>query len=235
MRYATITITPDDGGLHPADWKLYTDPDVTRETIREINLLNDGTCVTLYELRGDLEQVDELLSTHLDVIAVDVSDTEGGLVYVHFETNFTVEALLTIVQMYEVVLDMPIECIERGGIRVRLVGDDATLQTAIDNIPDPLLVTLESHGDYHAAIDDTFTKLTDRQREILVKAVEAGYYCVPRQSTHEHIATSLNLNPSTVGEHLCNSFCISPSRSNVPLIRPSIAPTSPCVMRTQSL
>ncbi|WP_458186104.1 helix-turn-helix domain-containing protein [Haladaptatus sp. NG-WS-4] len=202
MRYATITITPDDGGLHPADWKLYTDPDVTRESIREINLLNDGTCVVLYELRGDFHKVDELLSSHPDIIAVDVSDSEGGLVYVHFETNFTVEALLTIVQMHEIVLDTPIECIERGGVRVRLVGDDSTLQSAIGKIPDPLVISLESNGDYHAAIDDSYTKLTDRQREILVEAVEAGYYRVPRQSTHEHIATSLNLNPSTVGEHL---------------------------------
>ena len=48
MRYATIVITPGDGGLHPADWALHEDPDVERETIHKITLLNDGTCVTLY-------------------------------------------------------------------------------------------------------------------------------------------------------------------------------------------
>ena len=202
MRYATIVITPDDGGLHPADWALYTDPDVTRETIHKINLLNDGTCVTLYEVSGNLVRAEELLRNRPDVIAADVSGTEEGLAYVHFEANFTVEALLTIVRMFEFVLDTPIECTEKGGIRVRIVGDDATLQSAIATIPDPLDVRLEANGDYEFTLGDVFTTLTARQREILTTAVEEGYYRTPREITHEGIADALGLTPSTVGEHL---------------------------------
>lgn len=202
MRYATIVITPDDGGLHPADWALYTDPDVIRETIHKINLLNDGTCVTLYEVSGNLTRAQEMLTKRPSVITADVSGNEEGLAYVHFEANFTVEALLTIVQMFEFVLDTPIECTDEGGIRVRIVGDDTTLQTAIATIPDPLDVTLESNGDYEFTLDDVFTTLTARQREILTTAVEEGYYRTPRRTTHEDVANALGLNPSTVGEHL---------------------------------
>jgi hypothetical protein len=202
MRYATIVITPGEEGLHPVDRALSTDPAVSRETIHKINLLNDGTCVTLYELSGDLDRANELLSSHSDVIAADVSGEEEGLAYIHFESNFTVEALLTIVQMYEFVLDTPIDCTDRGGIRVRIVGDDVTLQAAIATIPDPLTVTLEANGEYHAAIDDLFTTLTPRQQEILTTAVEEGYYQVPRQTTHGRLAERLDLTPSTVGEHL---------------------------------
>ena len=164
MRYATIVITPGDGGLHPADWALHEDPDVERETIHKITLLNDGTCVTLYEVSGDLAHAAELLSNHPHVIAADVSGEGEGLAYVHFEANFTVEALLTIVQTFEFVLDTPIECTERGGIRVRIVGDDATLQHAIATIPDPLDVTLEANGEYDATLDDVAASLTARQR-----------------------------------------------------------------------
>lgn len=202
MRYATIVITPGDGGLHPADWAMYTDPDVTRETIQQINLLNDGTCVTLYEVSGDVQHANALLANHDDVIAVDASGDEEGLAYIHFDPNFTVEALLTIVQMYEFVLDTPIECTRRGGIRVRIVGEDAVLQEAIATIPDPLSVTLEAFGNYHPSLDDMFGALTARQREILVTAVEEGYYTVPRETTHERIAGELDVQPSTVGEHL---------------------------------
>lgn len=203
MRYATIVITSDDGGLHPVDWALYTDPTVTRETIQKINLLNDGTFVVLYALSGDLVRAEELLLEHPDVIAADVAgEGEEGLAYIHLEGNFIVEALLTIVQMFEFVLDTPIECTEGCGVRVRLVGDDATLQTAIATIPDPLEVTLEANSDYDPTLDDVFTSLTPRQREILTIAVEEGYYQIPRQVTIEEIADALTLDSSTVGEHL---------------------------------
>lgn len=203
MRYATIVIASDDGGLYPVDWALYTDSAVTRETIQKINLLNDGTFVLLYELSGNLLHAEELLVEHPDVIAADVTGEEGeGLAYMHLEGNFTVKALLTIVQTFEFVLDTPIECTERCGVRVRLVGDDATLQTAIATIPDPLEVTLEVNSDYDSTLDDVFASLTPRQREILTIAVEEGYYQIPRRVTIEEIADTLSLDSSTVGEHL---------------------------------
>lgn len=202
MRYATIVITSDDGGLHPVDWALYTDPAMTREVIQKINLLNDGTFVVLYELSGDLMHAEELLSEHPDVITADVTGEGVGLAYIHLEGNFTVKALLTIVQMFEFVLDTPIECTERCGVRVRLVGNDATLQTAITTIPDPLEVTLEANSDYDPTLNDVYTTLTPRQREILTIAVEEDYYQIPRQATLEEIADALSLDSSTVGEHL---------------------------------
>ena len=212
MRYATIVITPGDGGLHPADWALHEDPDVERETIHKITLLSDGTCVTLYEVSGDLAHASELLSNRSQVIAADVSGEGTGLAYVHFEANFTVEALLTIVQTFEFVLDTPIECTERGGIRVRIVGDDATLQHAIATIPDPLEVTLEANGEYDATLDDVAASLTVRQREILTTAIEAGYYRTPRRTTHEEIAAALDLTASTVSEHLRKvEACVLPN------------------------
>ncbi|MFC6764826.1 helix-turn-helix domain-containing protein [Natrinema soli] len=202
MRYATIVIRSDEGGLHPVDWALYTDPAVTRETIQKINLLNDGTFVVLYELSGDLMHAKELLSEHPDVITADVTGEEAGLAYIHLEGNFTVKALLTIVQMFEFVLDTPIKCTQECGVRVRLIGDDATIQTAIATILNPLQVTLEANSDYDPTLDDVFASLTSRQREILTIAVEEGYYQIPRRVTIEEIADALSLDSSTVGEHL---------------------------------
>ena len=202
VRYATIVIRADGGGLHPVDWALYTDPVVTRETIQKINLLSDGTFVIIYELSGDLLHAEELLSNHPDIITADVTGEEVGLTYMHLKGNFTVKALLTIVQMFEFVLDTPIECTEGCGVRVRLIGDDATLQTAIATIPDPLEVTLEANSDYDPTLDDVFASLTPRQREILTIAVEEGYYQIPRRVTIEEIADALSLDSSTVGEHL---------------------------------
>ena len=62
MRYATVVIAPQGGGLQPADRALAAEPTVTRDRIHQINLLSDGTCVTLYSVRGDLSRAAALLA-----------------------------------------------------------------------------------------------------------------------------------------------------------------------------
>ena len=44
--------------------------------------------------------------------------------------------------------------------------------------------------------------LTDRQREVLQTAYDMGYYDVPRDAATDNIASELDLDPSTVAEHL---------------------------------
>ena len=45
-------------------------------------------------------------------------------------------------------------------------------------------------------------ELTDRQREVVETAYEAGYYEVPREATAAEVAAGLDLDASTVVEHL---------------------------------
>ena len=45
-------------------------------------------------------------------------------------------------------------------------------------------------------------ELTDRQREVVETAYEAGYYEVPREATAAEVAAELDLDASTVVEHL---------------------------------
>ncbi|SFL46012.1 Predicted DNA binding protein, contains HTH domain [Halogranum rubrum] len=44
--------------------------------------------------------------------------------------------------------------------------------------------------------------LTDRQREVIVVAYELGYFSVPREATLSDIAAHIDIEKSTVGEHL---------------------------------
>lgn len=53
--------------------------------------------------------------------------------------------------------------------------------------------------------EDGLDALTDRQREVLFVAYERGYFEVPRQVTTEELAESLDLERSTVAEHLRNA------------------------------
>lgn len=45
-------------------------------------------------------------------------------------------------------------------------------------------------------------ELTDRQREVLERAHEAGYYRRPREQTGEEIAADLGISPTTFQEHV---------------------------------
>lgn len=202
MRYATVVISPEGGGLQPADQALAGDPTVTRDAIHQINLLSDGSCVSLYSVRGNLETVGNILESQNDVIAYDVSGDHEGLAYIHFQPTETVRRLLSITQDNEIVLKTPIDCLESGGVRVTLVGDDGTIQRVVDSIPDSLTLSLEGIGDYHPDSEQLFSVLTERQQEILEAAVEMGYYEVPRNATHEDIAGEVGVSAGTVGEHL---------------------------------
>ncbi|MFB6268870.1 MAG: helix-turn-helix domain-containing protein [Halobacterium sp.] len=60
---------------------------------------------------------------------------------------------------------------------------------------------LERLGAYDGA-DDPMDGLTDRQREVLTTAFDAGYYEVPREASTSDVAAELGVDDSTVAEHL---------------------------------
>jgi predicted DNA binding protein len=202
MRYATVSLTPDDGGFHPVDRSLATAPAVRRESIQQVNLLDDGTAVMLYALRGDMDHAAELIADHEGIIDFEVSGGGEGLAYAHFRPNKRTRALLDIVHSNEIILKTPVECTDGGGIRVTILGDGGVIQRALGDIPEKLTLTLDRMGDYHADTGELFSSLTERQQEILEAAVELGYYEVPRRTTHEAIADEVALSAGTVGEHL---------------------------------
>lgn len=62
-------------------------------------------------------------------------------------------------------------------------------------------VSLETLGDYEPG-DWPADALTRRQREIVEVAYDLGYFDVPRRASTADVAAELDLDPSTVSEHL---------------------------------
>lgn len=203
MRYVKFVLIPPDGGLHPADKRLADDSDVTRTALQNINLLDDGTAVTLYHLDGDAGHVESILADSTEVLAYNVSQTGKSVhVYVHFETNDTVAILLGIPQKHGIILDTPIEYTPRGGLRMTVVGEEETIRETMSSVPEGVRLKLEETGEYEPDTRRLFAQLTTRQQETLRAAVEAGYYEVPRRATHADVAATLDRTGGTVGEHL---------------------------------
>ncbi len=52
------------------------------------------------------------------------------------------------------------------------------------------------------SLESPLSKLTEKQREVLIAAYKLGYYDIPRRINSEKLAKKLNLGNSTLGEHL---------------------------------
>lgn len=88
------------------------------------------------------------------------------------------------------------------GITVSLVGDQQDLAKGIDAYEAAgLSVYLQRVADYDGPTT-ALDALTDRQREILRTAFDLGYFDVPRQVSTADVADELDLDGSTVAEHL---------------------------------
>ena len=203
MRYAALVIRPGADGFHPADRELVESDRIERVAIHHFNQLDDGTVVFLYQLRGDLDHARAVLEKHTDVLTHSISHEANDLhAYLHLDPNETVSTVFRIPQEHNLVVDTPIECLPDGGIRVAVLGQEATFTEALATVPDGIDLELETIRDYTPTDRHLFGTLTPRQQEILQTAVALGYYTVPRQATYDDIATELDLAPVTVGEHL---------------------------------
>lgn len=129
-----------------------------------------------------------------------VADTDDGHLYV---IAFTAPALPE--SLAEEAEDLIGTCdpeLDAEGTTMSLVGPQETIAGTIGEYeaagvsPD-----LRKLGSYEGR-DDPVDALTDRQLEVVRTAFEMGYYEVPREASTEDVADELDLDPSTVAEHL---------------------------------
>ena len=88
------------------------------------------------------------------------------------------------------------------GATLSLVGSHEAISAAISSYQDEgVSPELKKFGDYQGR-KQPLDELTDRQREVIRTAFEMGYYEVPRNVSSEDVAAELDVDPSTVAEHL---------------------------------
>jgi len=92
--------------------------------------------------------------------------------------------------------------LDEHGVRMSLVGPQRAIARVIEAYEtagvSPDLRRLGSYRGHERPLD----ALTERQREVLRTAYEMGYYDVPRGASSEEIAAELDVDASTVAEHL---------------------------------
>lgn len=179
-------------------------PGYVRERLHHVSLLDDGTVVLLTRVRGDLDAVRAGVESMPGVLGYSVSgEGNGGLVYVHLRPPEAVRRFVELPRRHEVFFEFPVESTRDGRLRVVVVGEtNAVLGRALADVPPDLEVSVERFGAYRERPGSVADLLTERQREVLQAAVDAGYYEVPRRATHRDVAERLGLSVGTVSEHL---------------------------------
>jgi DNA-binding CsgD family transcriptional regulator len=90
----------------------------------------------------------------------------------------------------------------KHGATMELVGPQQTISKALQEYEAAgISPELEKLGDYDGTETD-LDALTERQREIVHTAYEMGFYEVPREVSTDEVAAELDLDASTVAEHL---------------------------------
>lgn len=201
MRYLTGVLRPVEK-IHPIEEALAEEPAVTPVAIHQTKLLDDGTCVTLLEVTGDLESLEAILDDHPSVHQYTIAGDRDGFAYMQTEPHELTRSLIRMQAESEVIVRMPIEHTADGGVRGTILGHDEAFQSAIEQLPDAVDVEIESIGEYHPDVGDVFASLTDRQREIVATAIRDGYYQDPRRASQADVAETLGIATGTVSEHL---------------------------------
>lgn len=203
MRAATVRITPPEEPSHPAAKALVAHPDVTPGRVEHLTELSDGTVVVMVQFQGDADIVEDVLSGAEGVLEYHQTK-EDRTVYgqVHFEPTDTSEALLALRRDYTLTVQMPIRIDVDGRVIVSVIGDERTIQRAIDSLPESFGTELLKIGEYEPETDRPEAQLTTRQREVLEAAFDVGYYEEPREGTQADVAEAVGLAPATAGEHL---------------------------------
>lgn len=129
-----------------------------------------------------------------------VTETDGGHLYV---IAFTAPELPD--SLSEQAEDLIGTCdpeLDDGNATMSFVGPQETISGTIGEYEAAgISPDLRKLGSYEGR-DEPVDALTDRQREVIRTAFEMGYYEVPREVSTERVAAELDLDASTVAEHL---------------------------------
>ncbi|SFG91722.1 Predicted DNA binding protein, contains HTH domain [Halopelagius inordinatus] len=205
MRYATLTLTEGDVQIAPVLDRFARSDRVAIESTRHMGPIEDGQYIGLVDVEGDLSAAADLLAASEEVVRFDVTGTdESGVAYLHCRSIGLIGELLPILYAHDIVLEWPIEhrlVDGRQSYRLTVIGTNDGIQRAVSDLPGAVEFELEQIGTYDP---DTgrLAELTDGQMRLLELAVRAGYYEVPRETTHRELADELGLAAGTVSDRL---------------------------------
>ena len=205
MRYVTYVLTPRRGYFDLGEQRMRAN-EVYPDSILDIDFQADGTILQRMTVQGSERDARACFTAGEDgIVDVQVSAADDATVLqLHYQPSPLTRDLLAIHRRHAVLLDYPLEYVGPAGrsLRVSEVGPEDALQSVIAETREAIDVEIEQLGSYDPASGRPVAALTERQREVLTTAVDAGYYEVPREVTYADVAGELGCSAGAVGQHL---------------------------------
>jgi predicted DNA binding protein len=153
---------------------------------------------------ADPEVVRDAFATEplIDVFDLSVVGERCCYVHAHSQTAELEGTTAKALTPPGVVVVPPVRYEDDGWLSLTLVGGDAAVQRAVDQVPESVRVDVRSVDSRGYDASDPFEALTARQREAVLAALDVGYYETPRTSDVDAVAHELDCAPSTAAEHL---------------------------------
>ena len=199
MQAARIALKIPAEHLHPMHQLVCESPAIDRETILERDAGGETTTLLLH-VAGDRQRYEQTINEVSEVEEWTTTAAEKGF-YVYVRTQLRPRE-----QQYRQALDRdavlvvpPVELRSDRTVRQTMVGHSDALSAAIEALPDTVDVEVLRTGTYDRSRG---AQLSERQREALTAAWEAGYYEVPREGDIEAVAGELDCAGSTASDLL---------------------------------
>ncbi|MDS0283786.1 helix-turn-helix domain-containing protein [Haloarcula onubensis] len=144
------------------------------------------------------------LSEEATVLEFEITQ-ETGLVYLEYQPSPSMTSMFDVLAAYSLIVVPPIEYTDnygKRGIRLTVAGTESAITAISAEVPHGIELHPEQVGEYVPERPGLSGLLTDRQQTVFEVAVEVGYYEVPRETTHEQIATEVYRSPATISEQL---------------------------------
>jgi hypothetical protein len=208
MDYVHVTATPDPDRT-PRVFDVFARASFVEESrLYDWNLAPGGDAplaTLLFEMDGDLARVRDALSDAEGVRSLDATPAGDGrfaalLVLEPAAIRLMSEVFATVTSA-GIVVTTPVVYRE-GSVDARIVGTAPALQAAVGAFPSDVDVEINAIGEFDRRRDRPVSRLSERQREAVLAALDLGYYETPRQATHEDVAAELGCATNTASEHL---------------------------------
>ena len=176
------------------------------DAIHELRLLDDDTQITLFECAGTQEDVEDIITKQKNAHETFLTKPVGDrvLVFAHQTPHPVLERLGALRNEWPIVIDWPVTFQADAKACLSLVGERTTIRELVEAFPETVDIQVDRTGEFQFASDRILDTLTDREREVFLKACVAGYYENPREATYENLADCLECSAGTVGNHLRN-------------------------------
>lgn len=201
----TYTMTPTRGYFDVGEPALWAS-EIRIDSIHGIEFVSDGSVAILYVIDGSADALREQLAETGDrfVDYTITNDCDPLVAQIRFFPDETLERIFAIQQSFGVSKQFPIRYVgyDPATIEITEIGPREELRRRIGETREVASVDVKQLHPYEPATDQLFQRLTDRQQEVLIAAIEGGYYRCPKEATQEDIAEELSCSASVVGQHL---------------------------------